>query len=277
MEAQQQQEQLDADKAILSGKDLLTTAYLKQANAINAIKAAQDRANVVTDMTSSTAIMNEADPYKKKLLQMEAAYQKEIKDTKSHLEQLNKIRNDGGTAYLNDSKNIDKDIAASSAWLTAKDKENHDNVTQAKMTMTADYLNVAGQAFTALAETQDQSSRQGFETAKALNIGAAIMSTAAAIIGQLAGPDAWTPIAWARAAMAGVMGAVQVAKIASTTFKGGGSASSAGASGSWGGSNGASSSVGSGISAPTTSIRDSQSQADLTRIAGSRRAPASPW
>jgi len=269
VEAQQQQEQLDADKAILSGKDLLTTAYLKQANAINAIKAAQDRANVVTDMTSSTAIMNEADPYKKKLLQMEAAYQKEIKDTKSHLEQLNKIRNDGGTAYLNDSKNIDKDIAASSAWLTAKDKENHDNVTQAKMTMTADYLNVAGQAFTALAETQDQSSRQGFETAKALNIGAAIMSTAAAIIGQLAGPDAWTPIAWARAAMAGVMGAVQVAKIASTTFKGGGSASSAGASGSWGGSNGASSSVGSGISAPTTSIRDSQSQADLTRIAGS--------
>ena len=267
--ARQLQQQLDLDKAVAAGKDPLVIAMMKQVNAINDLKAAQDRANSLTDMTSSTAIMNESDPYKKKLLQMDAAYQKEIKATKDQQKKLLDIQSAGGNAYLKDKTNIDAEIAASSDWLTAKDLENHDNVTKAKMTMAADYFSFAGQALSDLASTQDQSSRQGFETAKAMNIGAAIMSTAAAIIGQLAGPDAWTPVAWARAAMAGVMGAVQIAKIASTTFKGGGSASSAGASGSWGGTGGAASTTGSGISAPTTAIRDSQSQADLTRIAGS--------
>ena len=269
VEAQTQQEQLTADKALAAGKDSLVTADLKRVDAINAVKAAQDRSNVVTDMTSATGIINENDPYQKKLLQMNDAYQKEIRGTTTHLKEMQALRGSGAKKYLDDSVNIDADIAASSAWLAAKKQENDNNVLKANGQMTADYLNIAGQAFTALAETQDQSSRKGFETAKALNIGAAIMSTAAAIIGQLAGPDAALPSAWARAAIAGVMGAVQIAKIASTTFKGGGSASTAGASGSWGGAGGAASSVGAGISAPTTAIRDSQSQADFTRIAGS--------
>lgn len=140
--------------------------------------------------------------------------------------------------------------------------------TKGKMQMTADYTGFAGEALSNLADSQDQSTRAGFESAKAFNLGAAVMSTASAIITQLSGPDGWAPSAWARAAIAGVLGAVQIAKIASTSYGGGGSASSNVPSGSFGGgSAGQGGTVGGSIGTPLTSVRDSKSAEQLTAIA----------
>lgn len=137
-----------------------------------------------------------------------------------------------------------------------------------RIAMIGDYAAIGSQLFSGLAAAQDQSSRSGFEAAKNYSMGAAIMSTAAAIIGQLTGPDAWTPAAWARSVVAGLLGAIQIAKIASTSYGGGGSAPTVSA-GSFSGGSGGQSAVGGSIGAPIKSVRDSQSQEDFQRIAAS--------
>ena len=131
----------------------------------------------------------------------------------------------------------------------------------------ASYTGMAGQLFSALATTQDQSSRSGFESAKAFNIAAAIMSTAAAVMNAFATmPWPMAPIA---AGLAAATGALQIAKIASTSF-GGGSAGVSAPSGSFaagGAGGGASLSVGSSAGSPITSIQDQQTGAQLDAIA----------
>lgn len=123
--------------------------------------------------------------------------------------------------------------------------------------------------FQGLADSQDQSSRKGFESAKAYSMAAAVMSTAQAVINALAtsGPP-WVGIAMAAAVAA--MGAVQIAKISSTSFGGGGGSVSA-PSGSFTSAGGGATGAGAGalVSAPYQSIKDSQSAADLDRIANS--------
>lgn len=95
--------------------------------------------------------------------------------------------------------------------------------TRTNLSMYGAYAGAAGAVFEGLAATQDTTSRSGFETAKAFNIAAAVMNTAMAITNALATVQPF-PAAIAAAAMAGVMGAVQIATIASTQF--GGAASS---------------------------------------------------
>jgi hypothetical protein len=81
------------------------------------------------------------------------------------------------------------------------------------------YASMAGELFTQLASTQDQTSKSGFESAKAFNIAATIMNTAAAVMAQLTIPG---PIGWAAAALAAATGVIQLANIMSTSFGGGG-------------------------------------------------------
>ena len=145
------------------------------------------------------------------------------------------------------------------------------NSFQSQLAMVGDYAGMGAQLFSGLASAQDQSTRAGFESAKAYSMGAAIMSTAAAIIGQLSGPDSWTPIAWARAALAGVLGAIQVAQIASTSFGGGGSVNTSVPTGSFaaGGASGTGSTTGLGSSVGTSivSIQEQQTGKQLDLIA----------
>jgi hypothetical protein len=129
----------------------------------------------------------------------------------------------------------------------------------------ANYTGMAGQMFGALANTIDQSSRSGFESAKALNLAAAVMTTAAAIMNAFATVP-W-PASIAAAALAATTGAIQIATIASTSF-GGGAVTPSVPTGSFSGS-GSGGSIGGSIGAPISSVHDSQSQADLSRIAGS--------
>ena len=127
----------------------------------------------------------------------------------------------------------------------------------------AQYTGMAGQLFTELASTQDQSSRSGFESAKAFSLAAAVMNTAAAIMNAMATVP--YPMNIAAAAIAGVMGAVQIAKIASTSFGGGGSAPAAPGSFSMsggGGTSGASNGIGN-MAQPTASVYDRQTQESL--------------
>lgn len=130
------------------------------------------------------------------------------------------------------------------------------------------YADLAAGLFSELAASQDQSSRAGFEAAKAYSMGAAIVSTAAAVMSQLATPG---PLGWVKAAAAAVMGGIQIANIAGTTYGGGGGSVSMVGGAFSGGLGGAADggTVGGMIGAQYTSIQDSQTQESLTRIAGS--------
>lgn len=142
---------------------------------------------------------------------------------------------------------------------------------KSQLSMAGQYTGMAGQLFSALASTQDQSSRSGFESAKAFNIAAAIMSTAQAIISSLAAPGgAANPMNIAAMALAATTGAIQIANIAATSFGGGASAPTApSGSGAAGGANGTTSaaSLGSSVASPTTSIADQQTGKQLDDIA----------
>jgi hypothetical protein len=131
----------------------------------------------------------------------------------------------------------------------ATNKINQDSL-KAQLTMAATYTSTAGNLFTALASTQDTASRHGFETAKAYNIAAAVMSTAAAIMNAMATVP--YPACLAAAAVAAATGAIQIAKIESTSF-GGGAGSVSAPSGSFadGGASGGGSTTGIGTYTPS--------------------------
>jgi len=149
------------------------------------------------------------------------------------------------------------------------DKDAADNaktVMQKQLAGVGEYAGMAGQLFTALASTRDQSDRKGFESAKAFNMAAAVMSTAAAVMNAMATVP-W-PGSLPAAALAASTGAIQIAKIASTSFGGGatapaavGSAAAAAQAGNQQATSGAD------IGSPTTSIHDSLSEMALQALA----------
>jgi len=136
-----------------------------------------------------------------------------------------------------------------------------------KLQMQADYFAVGSELLLNFSEMEDESSRKGFESSKALNLAAATMSTAAAVMNQMAGGDPYT--AWARASAAAIMGAAQIASIANTSF-GGGSGSVSAPSGSFagGGASGDSGTGNIGINTlgPLLSVKDGQTGKQLDLI-----------
>ena len=159
---------------------------------------------------------------------------------------------------------------------TQADRDNTNKTTKistdsyrSQLSAASQYTGMAGQFFSTLASTQDQSSRSGFESAKAFSIAAATMSTAAAVMNALATVQPY-PMALAAAALAAATGVIQIAQIASTTFGGGGSVAappSGSFSSSGGGSTG--SGAGSSVSAPLQSVHDQQTAAQLDKAASS--------
>ena len=73
-----------------------------------------------------------------------------------------------------------------------------------------------------LAATQDTTSKSGFESAKMMQMGAAVINTAGAIAGAMADTPGEIGTRLAAGAAAAAAGAIQIATIASTTFGGGG-------------------------------------------------------
>jgi hypothetical protein len=165
------------------------------------------------------------------------------------LDMIDQERQAAMDCYAKSSRSAE-DYALVVGTLAAKERaralEEHDNANKgaaiteksykSQLAVVGNYASLAGGFFTALADTQDQTSRKGFETAKAFNIGAAIMSTAAAVMNALATVQPY-PLALGAAALAAATGVIQVAKIASTSF-GGGAAAIAPPAGSYGAVNG---------------------------------------
>lgn len=196
------------------------------------------------------------DPYEQQMAQLEARYRRE----KQLIRENVKYMKEGSAEQIKTVRalaQLEQNEAAETAkvkWAFWRDSLGF-------------YSNILGQ----MSGLIDTNSRNGFEASKAFAMGSTLMNTAASVMSQTAGPDGWTPAAWGRAIAVGLVGAAQLAKIASTTYGGGGSIggvsagfSSSGASGGIGGG-----AVGSSIGAPTTSIHDSQTQAALNRLAES--------
>lgn len=207
-----------------------------------------------------------ADPYEQQRATMVKFYDDEQKKIEENL----KILKDAGK----ERTEIYKALTEKQTKLITKQAQDSqkisDEETKAKLSMVSNYASIAGGLFMALADTQDQSSRKGFETAKAFNIAAAVMSTAAAVMNALATVQPY-PLAIVAAASAAATGVIQIAKIASTTFGGGaGSVGTVSAGFSGGGGNTAGGgSVGGSIGAPTLSIHDDITEAALQSLATS--------
>lgn len=144
--------------------------------------------------------------------------------------------------------------------------------TAGSLSMVSDYASAAGGLFEGLAASQDQSSKSGFEAAKKYAIAATIMNTAAAIMNALAtAKNIYAGLALS--ALAAAVGAIQIAKINSTSY-GGGSGGISAPSGSFNaGSNasslGSTSGIGSMIGTQYSSVYDQQTQESLQALADS--------
>ena len=162
----------------------------------------------------------------------------------------------------------------------ALEKENHEKATKknsvdsykSQLSNIANYAGAGANLFSALAQAQDQSSRKGFESAKAFSLAAAIMNTAQAVMVALASPgNIYSNMAMA--AVAAAMGAIQVAQIAKTQYGGGGGvvAPSGSFGGSYSGGTAAlsASQVGGSIGSQFSSVYDQQTQESLQRLAAS--------
>lgn len=230
-------------------------------------KALQDMVNSLKEVSAQFDQLHRNDSIKFEIQDMgvdqytkrERDIQREYDKTKDKkIEDLKKYEKAVMTHY--------KEITSINEDLNLNDQLKTARTTQLKKDMLQMYVQTAGGLMGELAGVMDQSNRSQFEAAKALNIGQAIMNTASAIMQAMANLP--PPASYVAAAIAAATGAIQVAKIASTSYKGGGSVSNAAVSGSFGGSGGGSA-VGASIGAPITSVQDRISQDAMRHLATS--------
>jgi hypothetical protein len=88
--------------------------------------------------------------------------------------------------------------------------------TRSKISMYAQYGQAVGSTLGAIADQQDTSTKEGFEKAKKMQMGAAVINTAAAVMNAMANIPA--PANIPAAAAAAATGAAQIAQISSTEF-----------------------------------------------------------
>jgi len=97
----------------------------------------------------------------------------------------------------------------------------------AKVGVYVKYADMAASALDKLAASQDTTSKEGFEAAKDLALGAAAVNTASAIMAQLTIPG---PVGWAGAALAFATGMEQINNIQSASYGNAGNVTSPGGS-----------------------------------------------
>lgn len=136
---------------------------------------------------------------------------------------------------------------------------------RSRMAVASQYAGYVSSALTSLAETQDQTSRDGFEKAKAMQIGAAVINTAGAIMNALATVQPY-PLAIAASAAAAAAGAAQISKIQSTKFGGSGGGFTT-PSGGFGGGAGGGGVTGSSIGMEYRSVGELQTAESLQKLA----------
>lgn len=180
---------------------------------------------------------------------------------------LNAVYKDHSVNRLATEADVTDGLVNVKTGLKAKAGDLVKDETKSSLSMYGSYTGAAGAMFEGLAATQDTSSRAGFETAKALNIGSAVMSTASGIMNAFATLP--TLAAIPMSAMIAAMGVMQIATIAGTTFGGGAPAIQTPSGSFAGGSAGTGGAVGGSIGKQVTSVQDSQSQATLSAIASS--------
>ena len=248
---------------IQAGYDKTQVLIQRERDAITSGNDAQIQA--ITDLTErkkaasdkDIALVNKLDAVELDTKKKLAANKQE--DTASHWDTM-----------LASAKKVAPQLAALDGFLAIQHKTYEADATDAtklstkgKLEMTSDYVGAAGSMFTSLAATTDKTSRDGFESAKAFSIAAAVMDTASAIMKAYSlGPIAGTVAAVGIAAI----GAIQIAKIASTSYKGGASAPSAPA-GSFSGSSTGASAPGQSIGNAFVSVQDSQTYDSMKRLA----------
>ena len=212
------------------------------------------------------------DPYAHEMAMMEARYAREFELITEKQNRLTDLWNSAAAGSKEEdalsgqlAENEKKRLLTVSAQTSAQQEIAHDSY-KSQLSAASQYTGMAGQMFTALASTQDQASRSGFESAKAFNIAAAIMNTASAIMSAMTAP--W-PMSIAAAALAAATGAIQIATIAATTFGGGASAPAApsGSFAAGGAAGGSAVAVGASVNTPITSIQDQQTMHTLQVIA----------
>lgn len=185
-----------------------------------------------------------------------AAYEKELK----LVEKTGKKRSDIEEALAVAKQKHDQDTA-----------KNNEASYKAQISNVANYAGAGAALFSELANAQDQSSRKGFEAAKAFSYAAAIMATAQAVMVALASPgNIYSNMAMA--AVAAAIGAIQVAQIEKTKYGGGGSVVAPSGSfnaGSGASSLGSTSGIGSMIGTQYGSVYDQQTQESLQALAAS--------
>lgn len=154
---------------------------------------------------------------------------------------------------LGNFKDAINEIADDPAWgniigniqsiITIFDDLNKNHIEKGSKEAMNAYMQVAalgfgavGQMLNGLAAEQDQTNKEGFETAKKMQIASATMTTLSSVLQALAAGNSMAsqmglaaPVGWAlgaaMATMVGALGATNIAKIAQTKFGGGNSAS----------------------------------------------------
>jgi len=262
-EKQQQDDKLEAEKAFGIASEQIwqqTQTYIE-----DSIASEKERLQVlqeIQDLKNETQAINTSliqDPFarERQMIQDNYDFKKELLDK----EYDNAVESaDKRQALLLKLDALDKQKTQDGVTLEVK-------ATKSKLSTIADYAGMGAQLFATLADAQDQASRKGFESAKAMNIASAVMSTAAGIISAFANPGGYAGLAMA--ALAAVTGAAQIAKIASTSFGSTGSVSAPPGAFSVAGGGATGSGAGQGITAPYQSLHNSQTSEDMDRIAGS--------
>jgi hypothetical protein len=127
--------------------------------------------------------------------------------------------------YADEKKAVDKELDDKKKETAEAELQRERELQDAKLSLASDSLGAIAGLVTAFAGESEAAQKKAFEVNKAISIGQAIISTAQGVIAQLAVPqDALTGANFIKAGIVAVTGAAQIATIARTQFKGGGSA-----------------------------------------------------
>jgi hypothetical protein len=189
------------------------------------------KARTIAEMEENARLSRDADNFLKEYEERKAL-EKELKD-KELTEDIERQR-----ALTNEIQaSLDAELAIEEAKVDAaieadnKKKElakeelqRERELQDAKLSLASDSLGAIAGLVTAFAGESEAAQKKAFEVNKAISIGQAIISTAQGVIAQLAVPqDALTGANFIKAGIVAATGAAQIATIARTQYKGGGS------------------------------------------------------
>jgi len=207
IETVEAQKQIYALSLDTQGTKLLLNIYDKMGEAFSNIISTLGESNY-GDIAAS--IFNIGVAFQKSAIVSEASANRIISIEQEMARIQEKITNAKEGADTNDLEKKYKD--ASDTRLEISKQE-----ANSRLAMESMVLSGIGGMLNSLAAEQDTSSKKGFETAKKMQMAATVINTAAAVMNAMAQPMPW-PASIAAAALAAATGAIQLAKIKSTSF-----------------------------------------------------------